>query len=492
MNNETTSFGSCLKTIIEMADLKISALAEYLSYDVSYVSKWIHDKKLPSTKNIEQICSEIAEFLVENTQDRNLSSLLDYLMMDPQTMDYSQLFLAVKQTLENCYFHNKKRLDSVDFLGKKEELTKTYLFPKNVAKNVLMELNPDNFNNIKSIYLLTNMFNVDFKSTYLFLLTLLERHPKRQSIELKYVFSSQLLRAEKYPEKYTPLLLHFLTFTECTNVYLAPKNLSFHISIIKDIVSVVSYSLTVQDCLSLTVFRGKDELDQLYNFSTAYIDNYTKPAFSAISCHSFIEGTDYIACLLSQTINLLLVYPNELFVPKNVFEYLIEQYFPEALHNQLLKIHQLMQHLFLHSDIRLLISKESLLKFAVSRKLSFFNKSVELDFNASQAYLSNMMDMLSSCSTLQSCFFEVDKEDSFYSLRMASLYLTDQYQVVSPHPDNGNSCYYIAQDASVKMLLTNYFENAWAYGKENSSEEVLSYLQSLCQSCSILSFDVTN
>ncbi len=61
MNN---LFGKSLRSQMEKAGIKESELADALSYDTTYISKWINGSKLPSVRNAERILGQMADFLL--------------------------------------------------------------------------------------------------------------------------------------------------------------------------------------------------------------------------------------------------------------------------------------------------------------------------------------------------------------------------------------------------------------------------------------------
>lgn len=56
-------FGSLLKMILTLNDIKMYNLANALGYDKSYISKWINHAKLPPTKEIDSLSNQIAAFV---------------------------------------------------------------------------------------------------------------------------------------------------------------------------------------------------------------------------------------------------------------------------------------------------------------------------------------------------------------------------------------------------------------------------------------------
>lgn len=57
-------FGSLLKAVLSLNDIKMYNLANALGYDKSYVSKWINSAKLPPAKELDSLSERIAWFVV--------------------------------------------------------------------------------------------------------------------------------------------------------------------------------------------------------------------------------------------------------------------------------------------------------------------------------------------------------------------------------------------------------------------------------------------
>ncbi|MDO5708392.1 MAG: helix-turn-helix transcriptional regulator [Andreesenia angusta] len=56
-------FSTRLKELIKLGNIKMKDLAEYLCYDISYISKWVNGKMIPSEKIAEEIIDKMASYL---------------------------------------------------------------------------------------------------------------------------------------------------------------------------------------------------------------------------------------------------------------------------------------------------------------------------------------------------------------------------------------------------------------------------------------------
>lgn len=63
------NFGSLLKAVLNLNDIKMYNLANALGYDKSYISKWVNGAKLPPSKEIDRLADSIAEFVTQECGD---------------------------------------------------------------------------------------------------------------------------------------------------------------------------------------------------------------------------------------------------------------------------------------------------------------------------------------------------------------------------------------------------------------------------------------
>lgn len=63
------SFGSMLKSLLAVNDIKMYNLANALGYDKSYISKWVNGAKLPPSKEIDKLTESIGRFLAQECDD---------------------------------------------------------------------------------------------------------------------------------------------------------------------------------------------------------------------------------------------------------------------------------------------------------------------------------------------------------------------------------------------------------------------------------------
>lgn len=119
-------FGKLLRVQIEQAGIKESELADKLSYDATYISKWINGNKLPSQRNAERIIGQMADYFAEATAGTDEETAVE--------AQRERLFCELKNAyLSDSRYgalqsYNNHRLSFLDSKQTLTELTKDVLY----------------------------------------------------------------------------------------------------------------------------------------------------------------------------------------------------------------------------------------------------------------------------------------------------------------------------------------------------------------------------
>lgn len=98
------TFGESLQSLLATSGLKSRHLAMTLGYDVSYISRWTNDVKLPSIRNNDRLFQDIAAFFVSNSDPDTRAEMVQKLQLpckDP--LDDGALSHAILQLLQTSY-----------------------------------------------------------------------------------------------------------------------------------------------------------------------------------------------------------------------------------------------------------------------------------------------------------------------------------------------------------------------------------------------------
>ena len=96
------TFGETLKTLLDVSNIKQSQLADHLGYDVSYISRWLNNSKLPSAKNNREIFDQIAEYISKNINESEKNTICSMTKCEPGACD-AELADEIRDILEKAY-----------------------------------------------------------------------------------------------------------------------------------------------------------------------------------------------------------------------------------------------------------------------------------------------------------------------------------------------------------------------------------------------------
>ena len=81
------AFGQLLEKLLYLSNQKKSTLAKELGYDISYISKWINGRNLPTQKSISSICKITSEFIVKSLNSTSKQELKHYFEIEVEVKD---------------------------------------------------------------------------------------------------------------------------------------------------------------------------------------------------------------------------------------------------------------------------------------------------------------------------------------------------------------------------------------------------------------------
>jgi len=103
-------FGSLLRLLLTLNDIKMYNLADALGYDKSYLSKWINHTKLPSAKEIDRLADSIAEFVTlecGNDRKRITARELGFAKKDGNAPEDSAFTAKLSELLKEAYWRSR-------------------------------------------------------------------------------------------------------------------------------------------------------------------------------------------------------------------------------------------------------------------------------------------------------------------------------------------------------------------------------------------------
>lgn len=81
------TFGKALREFLKCTNIKQTQLAEHLGYDVSYISRWLSDAKLPSIHGNDSFFTRIISFILKDSSSCCRNAICNTFEIDPNLTD---------------------------------------------------------------------------------------------------------------------------------------------------------------------------------------------------------------------------------------------------------------------------------------------------------------------------------------------------------------------------------------------------------------------
>ena len=468
-----------------MANLKNATLAGALQYDVSYISKWINGKMLPSEKNALQVLKDISDCIVESSEEEALRSLYIEYQVDLK----EDLKQAICDNLEAEYSYVKGLTKTIGT----DIAPETQNYAKLTLHEFLKKMTHPALRKVKSLNVIAaiDLLNID--------------HDVRLQIA-QIDAASQALQRD-FPEVHFSLLINFdigekddiydciFIINMLTNythidfkIYNCIHSYEKIMFCAKDAYCITSMLFGTSQCYQVTISEDSEMCDTIYQkLSSMCIRE--ELMFRKCSMHNLLNGSDYICQMLSENLCWILGHMTEHFLPEQLHKELLEYLdISDAEREKIQNIHLLVEEVMQKSKIRVLLYETALIQFSITGELDFYNNRIFLDTKQREQCLSYIQKLI--------------QEENMMELRIIQGHFVMDFQFKA-NPGvflSSNLCYLRLDSQNIpnnvtlintnagKKMFRHFFEEIWTFPKKNivvsekeKLEEILAHMKkSVC------------
>ncbi len=375
MKVENNAFGKRLERVLFCAEQKNISLAVHLGYDVSYISKWLNGKSVPSLKNKDDIFSKISDYIVENSSLNAKQKLKEEIGIknDANLSNAIKVFLI--QGYEEALGGNRQ--DCITQYN-----AKVLMYPSNLE--VLEEIEKINFEDEIHICVLADLYVVD-RSVKLRLAGIDKGRFLLSNIKsgIKYDMSIYLDINEMDIIYDTILLIHMLTAYSFIdfNLYKSTGAKGRLDYIVENQYASLGNLTDNGQCRYMVCIQNKNVINELFKSYTIE-ENQENLLFQKSDMSMLLLNQIYMQSLLSPNIKWLLGHMTEQLMPRDLFYEIkkqIEWKENEILQIQLEKINMLLDNIYAIKDMSLMFYESAIYDFMLNGEMDFFNTKVFMD-----------------------------------------------------------------------------------------------------------------
>ncbi|MGL5693089.1 MAG: hypothetical protein ACRCXA_03370, partial [Peptostreptococcaceae bacterium] len=320
------TFGELLEKLLYLSNQKKSSLAKAVGYDVSYISKWISGKNLPTQKSVSNVCKTTSEFIVNSLTLESMQKIRMYFEIESEIDTKNLLQQYLEENLRESYVHTaQKKLPNI---YRQTHWEDTY--------NSMMHVNP----RLRKQYLAKDMQSYVSKSgkvdlivcTNLYKIALRDKiNIAEMKSELALIENQSEIRArvlmglEKNDHDviyHTILIINLIRLHPNLNFTMYNCDVSSYpvMAVVKDRIFHTAIFAKNNRCLFTTMSKEKRIINEMYYSLEDILKEEGKGIVKYEKPLDIVKDKTYIQYIMGTDLRWLIGCMNELFMPFDLFD----------------------------------------------------------------------------------------------------------------------------------------------------------------------------
>lgn len=456
MRIKTNAFGKRLEQLMLLSGQKNTALAEFLGYDVSYISKWIGAKSIPAIKNRDDILLKISTFIAQNLPNDAIGRVREIVNDDGG----QELYLSIKESLFQAYneslgidSHVAEKHNDIEFIvapGFSKIFFDEHLSHMSFQKEADISMVVDLHSLEHSVKLkLAGIDKGHFRIT-------------KMRSDIRYHMSIYL-NAEKMDIVYdTILMIHMLTGYSFIDFELyKSKNARGKLDYVVNGQYAILGSLKDNgQCRYITHVSDTGLANQLYQSYTAE-ENQENLLFQKSDMHKLLMNHTYMQSLLAPDVNWLLGHMTEQFIPNDLLEEILGTAEDDWLHTEIVKVHMLMNNVFEAKNINIMFYESAIYNFMLNGEMDFYNTRVIMGKQQRISCLEYMRKIVTEKNNIHISMIEGGFSDDFRYITNPCVFLSETVGYLRLENKNYTNNILVVKDKELMGIFKTFYTEIW-------------------------------
>ncbi|MGL5347737.1 MAG: hypothetical protein ACRDA3_10320 [Peptostreptococcaceae bacterium] len=463
------AFGQLLEKLLYLSNQKKSTLARELGYDVSYISKWINAKNLPTQKSISTICKVTAEFIAKSLTPTSIQELVDYFEIDTDISGIGVLEEYLEKSLKESYeaVSGKSSLGGYKSTRSEDNYNSMIHINPRLRKQYLSKdfgIFASKSNKLDLI-MSANLYklNNDDKKSIAVMKKKLNETPSVTDIRIRVLMGFEGGNEDTVFN--TILILNLMTTYPHINmkIYNCDVESNAVLSVIKDrMLHIATYARDGR-CLFTNMSKEKHIVDEMYYSLEDIVTTQGKLVAERKLPREIIKDKTYIQYIMGQDLRLLIGSMNEFFMPYDLFMDVGRSIFgeDEAIISELRQINIFLQNVTYISKIKVLIYEAELRRYISTGELKFFNIPIKLTMEQREMHIKYIEEIVRNSENVEIRLADGNFVEEFKDVEDPSLYLSKTMKLAKSHPSKGINDYVLIKDPEFKRLCDELFDVLW-------------------------------
>ncbi|MGL5692896.1 MAG: hypothetical protein ACRCXA_02375 [Peptostreptococcaceae bacterium] len=462
-------FGELLDRLLYLSNQKKNALAKELGYDVSYISKWIKSKNLPSAKNANVICKDIANFIVNSLNESSMNDIIKYFEFEIDDKDKREELLAsIEKNLKTSYLSTvgSRSVVTQETYEQEKNNSINYVNPR-LRKRLLTEdihsyIEKDEVLDI-IIYISLLDLNLEEKKALLTAKQEISSFGKKENLKIKFVIGFEYTKDSIFVD--SMIILNLISSYTDLEFKIYDCNIARSMGAVSIKDKLLYLSIIRSDGVDLLINTSKDKIiaNEFYYSLEKIIKSKGTLFGEEKNSLDMIKDTTYIQHIMEPDLKWIIGKMNEFFMPEDLFIEIAKSVFgeDEELLEELRKINIFLQNITYKSNLKVLIYETEIKRYILSGEVNFFNNPVTLTFEQRARHLHHLGELMKISDNIDIRIINEKIVDEMYSQQNISMILSEKFKIILNDNNEFNSGYVLITNDNFKNMCEELFEVIW-------------------------------
>ena len=487
---EKNRFSRLLEFLINTAQIKNYVLAQELQYDVSYISKWVNGKLIPSEKTEKKVLSGISHCISHSSTQEGLYRLLEYY----QISDATELEMAVYDNLTTEYhYEREQQTDSGSGSGER-----ICFFADLPMEKYISKMQHPVLRRVNSLDIMASMDLMSMKHEYRLQIITLDATPSNSIVIYPNVHFSLVIHVdtEQWDTIYdTIFLINMLDKMRHIDFSLY-GSLHSHgrvIFAVKEDFAISGMLVDDDRCMAVVTTEEKSACSTIY-YHIKDLCSRENMLFAACTMKELLLNNGYIRSLLVPNPCWIMGHMTEIFLPDDLFTELyweLHQIQDEVISfEETFRIHESTKNLLEQAPVRLIFYENAFSDFAISGELDFYNHKVTLTPEQRVHYMKYLLGIFNRNENLQIRLLYDKLIADFHYHSTECVLLSDTLSYLRLGNDGERNKIMVLNHRNIQTIFMKFFEEVWKINDNiviSDMNFITGYIQHIIQGISSLS-----
>lgn len=454
-------FSILLEHLMSTAELKNYTLAQKLQYDVSYISKWVSGRVIPSEKTEKKVLRGISHCIVTDASQEGK----EHLLRDYELIDLAELEVAIYDHLEAEYNYVKD-------LEKNTGSTiapKTFFFPELTLSQYIVKMHHPVLRRVNSLNIMAALDLLSIDREYRLQFVSYQNPISPDLHMFPNVHFSLVINLDVDTWDYiydTIFLINMLTNNTHINfqLYGSPQASGKVISVVEHDFSISGMLVDGNRCMVVVVSEDEETSNVLYR-NISKLCSREMLLFRQSNMSAMLTSREYVHTLLSPNPRWLLGHMTEHFLSDDLFEEIVNQLSESGEEvisvEELRNIHHLSKKMIEESSIQLMFYESAFSDLAVSGELDFYNHKVHLTANQRLRYLEHLLELFEHNKNLQLRLVYGRLVSDFQYIASQCVFLSDVISYLRLDNNNNRNNLVVINHADMERIFDRFYQEVW-------------------------------